>query len=381
MKHVDQAHLPVIARTHPGMTGKNNEDRFAVSAFVEDGKPVPVLLAILSDGIGGHRAGEIAAELAVNTISHLVAGSTGENPIETLANAIQETSQLIFAQSQTNNDQIGMGATISCAYVKEDRLYTATVGDSRIYLIRGNRILQLSTDHTWIQEALDSGLLRPDQVKGHPNAHVIRRFLGSPIPPQADTRLRLEGTETNEQAVANQGMQLKPKDTLLLCSDGLTDLVSAEEIQSVLSYQPMELAAQTFIDMANQRGGHDNITLILIQVPPKAKPKKPRLFFFGFIALVSILLLVGALFAITNWIEGRSGLEQTNTPTQGIPVELSSQTETLLSNSTAEMPQNAPGFPLNTPTTEIALYTPSGPTLTAWPTNTIQIQPAITKTP
>lgn len=381
MKHIDQAHLPVIARTHPGMTGKNNEDRFAVSAFVEDSKPVPVLLAVLSDGIGGHRAGEIAAELAVNTISHLVASSNGENPIETLSSAIQETSQLIFAQSQTNNDQIGMGATISCAYVQEDRLYTATVGDSRIYLIRGNRILQLSTDHTWIQEALDSGLLRPDQVKGHPNSHVIRRFLGSPIPPQVDTRLRLESTETNEQAVANQGMQLKPKDTLLLCSDGLTDLVSAEEIQSVLSYQPMELAAQTLIDMANQRGGHDNITLILIQVPTKAKPKKPRLFFFGFIALVSILLLVGTLFAITNWLEGRDGLEQTSTPTQGIPVELSSQTETFLSTSTAEMPQNAPGFPQNTPTSELVLYTPSGPTLTAWPTNTLQLQPATTKTP
>ncbi|NTU74740.1 MAG: serine/threonine-protein phosphatase [Anaerolineaceae bacterium] len=381
MKHIDQAHLPVIARTHPGMTGKNNEDRFAVSAFVEDSKPVPVLLAVLSDGIGGHRAGEIAAELAVNTISHLVAGSNGENPIETLSSAIQETSQLIFAQSQTNNDQIGMGATISCAYVQEDRLYTATVGDSRIYLIRGNRILQLSTDHTWIQEALDSGLLRPDQVKGHPNSHVIRRFLGSPIPPQVDTRLRLESTETNEQAVANQGMQLKPKDTLLLCSDGLTDLVSAEEIQSVLSYQPMELAAQTLIDMANQRGGHDNITLILIQVPTKAKPKKPRLFFFGFIALVSILLLVGTLFAITNWLEGRDGLEQTSTPTQGIPVELSSQTEIFLSTSTAEMPQNAPGFPQNTPTSELVLYTPSGPTLTAWPTNTLQLQPATTKTP
>ena len=381
MKHIDQAHLPVIARTHPGMTGKNNEDRFAVSAFVEDSKPVPVLLAVLSDGIGGHRAGEIAAELAVNTISHLVASSNGENPIETLSSAIQETSQLIFAQSQTNNDQIGMGATISCAYVQEDRLYTATVGDSRIYLIRGNRILQLSTDHTWIQEALDSGLLRPDQVKGHPNSHVIRRFLGSPIPPQVDTRLRLESTETNEQAVANQGMQLKPKDTLLLCSDGLTDLVSAEEIQSVLSYQPMELAAQTLIDMANQRGGHDNITLILIQVPTKAKPKKPRLFFFGFIALVSILLLVGTLFAITNWLEGRDGLEQTSTPTQGIPVELSSQTETFLSTSTAEMPQNAPGFPQDTPTSELVLYTPSGPTLTAWPTNTLQLQPATTKTP
>jgi hypothetical protein len=143
----------------------------------------------------------------------------------------------------------------------------------------------------------------------------------------------------------------------------------------------MELAAQTLIDMANQRGGHDNITLILIQVPTKAKPKKPRLFFFGFIALVSILLLVGTLFAITNWLEGRDGLEQTSTPTQGIPVELSSQTETFLSTSTAEMPQNAPGFPQNTPTSELVLYTPSGPTLTAWPTNTLQLQPATTKTP
>lgn len=371
MKHVEQAHLPVIARTHPGMTGKNNEDRFAVSAFVQDVKPVPVLLAVLSDGIGGHRAGEIAAELVVNTISHLVASSSGDTPLETLENAIQETSQLIFAQSQSNNDQIGMGATVSCALIQEDRLYTATVGDSRIYLLRGNRFFQLSTDHTWIQEALESGVLLPDQVKGHPNAHVIRRFLGSAVPPHADFRLRLESTETNEQAIANQGMHLKPKDTLLLCSDGLTDLVSADEIQAVLGYQPLEQAAQTLIDMANQRGGHDNITLILIQIPPKTKRKNSRLLFFGVTALLCILLLIGGLFAITNWTERRSGQDATPTPTQGMPVVISTQLKTMISTLPSEMPKTDTGFPVNTPSLEPVIFTPSGPTITPWPTHTL----------
>ena len=229
MKRVEKTHLPVAALTHPGMKGKNNEDRFGVSAFrMSNPTATPVLLAILSDGIGGHRAGEVASEMAVNLISQHVADSDGRQPAHIMNEAILLASQSIHQQAQEKAEQQGMGATCACAWIAGDRLFTATVGDSRIYLMRDDTIQQLSTDHTWIQEAIDRGLLQPDQINGHPNAHVIQRYLGSPTPPEVDFRIRLSGSEGD----SNQGMQLLPGDRLLLCSDGLTDLVEDEEIRA-----------------------------------------------------------------------------------------------------------------------------------------------------
>src|SRR5512133_4281145 len=193
MKRVEKTHLPVAAMTHPGMKGKNNEDRFGVSAFRLKGQPeTPVLLAILSDGIGGNRAGEVASEMAVNLISQFIAESDGRNPRQTIEAAIQMASEQIFQQAQQNPEQHGMGATCALAWIAGNQLYTATVGDSRIYLMRDDTIKQLSTDHTWIQEALERGLIQPDEVAGHPNSHVIRRYLGSPTPPEVDFRIRFE---------------------------------------------------------------------------------------------------------------------------------------------------------------------------------------------
>src|SRR5512135_2009064 len=218
MIRVERSHLSVVAETHPGMTGKNNEDRFAVSAYhLDRSRRVPALFAVLSDGIGGHRAGEVAAELAVERISQMVAISNGKNPVETLSAAIAQASQEIYAHAQANPERQGMGATCACAWIINDRLYTATVGDSRIYLIRDGAIQQVTTDHTWIQEALEKGVLKPEQAHGHPNAHVIRRYLGSPTPPKADFRLRLDEEDTDRRASSNQGAQLLERDQLLIC--------------------------------------------------------------------------------------------------------------------------------------------------------------------
>lgn len=303
MIRVEKTHLPVAALTHPGMKGKNNEDRFGVAAFHVKTQPSPpILLAILSDGIGGHRAGEIASELAVNTISQFAANSDGQNPCHILEQAITSASAQIYHQAQSNHEQVGMGATCACAWIAGDRLYTATVGDSRIYLMRGGSIMQISTDHTWIQEALDYGIIQPDQVNGHPNAHVIRRYLGSPTPPEVDFRIRLPGMEGE----TNQGLYLLPGDRLLLCSDGLTDLVNNEEILAEFNQESLEEAGQHLVDLANQRGGHDNITLVAIQVPevkvePAEKAKKSpsvissRSLVASCLAIIAVAVVVGAV--------------------------------------------------------------------------------------
>lgn len=270
MIRVHQAHLYVAAATHPGMRGKNNEDSFGVSAFqLAPDNPTCSVLAVLADGIGGHRAGEVASEMAVETVSQMVAQSDANQPTHSLYNAITAASHIIHDQALREPSRRGMGATCVCAWVIGDRLYTASVGDSRLYLVRDNTIRQLTIDHTWVQEAIDYGSLTPEQAVRHPNAHVIRRYLGSTSPAQPDFRLRFDPDETNTQSESNQGMRLLPRDFLLLCSDGLTDLVKKEEILAGLRTYPLAEALKWLINLANARGGHDNITIIALEAPPR----------------------------------------------------------------------------------------------------------------
>jgi protein phosphatase len=277
MIRTEQAHLQIAALTHPGMTGKNNEDRYAVTSYLAGPhNPTPCVVAVLCDGIGGHRAGEVAAEMAVNAITSTIAASEVDQPLATLHLAITSASDQVMAHAVSDPNLRGMGATCACVWVIGSRLYTATVGDSRIYLSRRGTISQLSTDHTWIQEALEKGVLKPEDVKGHPNAHVIRRFLGSPTPPEIDFRLRLSDSESDSQTAANQGTPLQAGDVILLCSDGLTDLVPQNKILAALQLHSPDLTAQTLVDQANAAGGHDNITVIVLAVPPDAIPPQPE---------------------------------------------------------------------------------------------------------
>ncbi len=275
MNRSQHTHLTVAALSHAGLSGKNNEDRYAVSSYTsEDNKPI--VFAIVSDGIGGHRAGEVAAELAVNYIVENVSQSNGRKPLEIMESAIHNASQVIASRSASKADQQGMGATCACIWVEGDRLYTAYVGDSRIYLIRDGKIQRLSIDHTWVQEAIEKNIITPEQARDHPNVHVIRRHLGSVELPQVDFRLRLSNEDHDDQAHRNQGTHLRANDTLLICSDGLTDLVWDDEILRVITTRnSLKSAAEDLVSQANERGGHDNITVILIGVPKEGLSEAP----------------------------------------------------------------------------------------------------------
>ena len=262
-------HVHVAALSNAGMSGKDNEDRYAVSSFhLGSDDPRPAVFAVVADGIGGHLAGEIAAELAVNYIMAAVAESNARKPVKILEAAIQNASQSISSHSASNEDENGMGATCACAWIIEDKLYTAYVGDSRIYLLRGKFIQRLTIDHTWVQEAYEKGIITAEQIHGHPNQHVIRRYLGGLKLPDVDFRLRIDDGESDEESENNQGFHLQPGDTVLVCSDGLTDLVWDDEIQKTIrSRRDMNLAAEALINLANERGGHDNITVVLLSMP------------------------------------------------------------------------------------------------------------------
>lgn len=272
------AHLHVSALSHPGMSGKNNEDRYAVSSFQlsrEDARPS--VFAVVADGIGGHRAGEVAAELGVNYITMGVGESNAKKPVKILETAIQEASQAIAAHSAGKNEEEGMGSTCACAWVIENRLYTAYVGNSRIYLLRGRQIQRLTVDHTWVQEAYEKGIITAEQMRDHPNVHVIRRYLGGIKLPEVDFRLRIDDEESREESESNQGFHLEPGDTILLCTDGLTDLVWDDEIlKTIRSKRDLKQAAELLVNLANQRGGHDNITVVLLAMPRLEDTEKRR---------------------------------------------------------------------------------------------------------
>jgi protein phosphatase len=285
MNRTQQSHLTVAALSHAGMSGKNNEDRYAINSYMLEGQR-PVLFVVLSDGIGGHQAGEVAAELAVNYVVETVSQSNGKNPIQIMESAMHTASQAIAARSASKQEHLGMGATCACVWIEGRNLYIAYVGDSRIYLVRDGSIQRLTIDHTWVQEALDRGIITPAQVHDHPNVHIIRRHLGSVELPDVDFRLLLSGDEGKQQALDNQGTPLKAGDRLLMCTDGLTDMVWDDEIlRLILTRNSLKSAAEDLIGQANERGGHDNISVILIGIPSEeiTQPTKKKGFLSGWL--------------------------------------------------------------------------------------------------
>ncbi len=306
---VKQAHLLTAVFTHPGMSGKHNEDRFHVSAYQREATGTePVVFAVVADGVGGKLAGEVAADTAVTQISAAIASSDGSQPVEALRKAIAKSDEAIKLQRETNSQYEGMGTTVACALVIADKLYTATVGNSRVYLMRGKTLSQISVDHTWVQKAIDHGALTVEQAQKHPHRSVITRYLGSTKNATPDFRLRLHPRETDEHAQTNQGLPLQPEDIIMLCSDGLTDLVADAEIAQELQGQSLQQAVENMTALACERGGHDNITTVALKVPlqektPETTPANP--WWWGSVACSGIIV---ALFILTLLAFGVSTL-------------------------------------------------------------------------
>ena len=371
MIRTSRAHLNVEAHTHQGMTGKNNEDRYAVASFHASEKDnTPVLFAVLADGIGGHKGGEVAAELAVNHIMQSVARSDGKFSRQIIEDAVNEASSAIAAHSATNDNLKGMGSTCAVVWIIDNKLHTAYVGDSRIYLMRSGRIQQLTVDHSWVQEAIEKGILTPELAREHPNVHVIRRYLGSPVPPEPDFRLYLFDGDGAHHAENNQGTEIQPNDVLLLCTDGLTDLVWNDEILEVVRTKPtLKEASRALVALANERGGHDNITVILISAPSdfksKTAPRKKKesdwlLWLTGGIVGLFMILVIGSILTF-NLLRRNETATATPAVFAPPPGQVTETPLTGLVTPTVVPTQTAsPGVILPTPTV----------TLTPWPTNT-----------
>ncbi len=238
-------------KTDLGRIRENNEDK---SDFYEPEDPT--LLAVrgclyaVADGMGGHAAGQIASELALkNVISNYYDSATEDIP-NALLEAISAANATVHNLAVMIPERNGMGTTLTAAVVVEDRIYVGQVGDSRAYLIREGEIRQVTFDHSWVAEQVRMGVLTPEEAETSPYRNVITRSIGTQ--PQVEPDVFVE--------------EARIGDTWVLCSDGLTGHVHDEEIRTIASTQTPTESARQLIELANSRGGRDNITVFVFSV-------------------------------------------------------------------------------------------------------------------
>jgi serine/threonine protein phosphatase PrpC len=228
--------LVVGVATDIGKVREGNEDAYLVE---------PPLYAI-ADGMGGARGGEVASNLALETVEDLARAGKG-----TLAEQVREANRAVFARSKEDRAVTGMGTTLTAAKIVDEEVHLAHVGDSRAYLLRAGALRQLTDDHTLVNRMVKTGEITADEADVHPHRNVLTRALGT------EPEVKVDVDE----------VPLMDGDRILLCSDGLFGMVSEEQIQAILEAEPdPQKAADRLIRAANRAGGIDNITSILIDV-------------------------------------------------------------------------------------------------------------------
>jgi len=247
----------------------HNEDRYFAGQLASKGASARSLwLLMVADGIGGQNAGEVAAQVAVDTIREYIDHTTSRAYPRVLQKALEAANYAIYKQAHEQPDCKGMGATATVALIADGELYLAHVGDSRAYLIREGNIQLLTVDHTWVQAAVEGGRLTEEEAAEHPKRNVLMRSLGIQPDIEVDLRVYLGGGEDSERAQRNQGKELRLGDTLVLCTDGLSDALQAEEIKAVVMKHNAQRAAELLIEVGQAaQGGYDDMTVVIAHVP------------------------------------------------------------------------------------------------------------------
>ena len=209
---------------------------------------------IVADGMGGHAAGEVASEMAVRIIARElgdVSRVTNTEASDLIRNSIIRANSMIFQRTLCEQDKRGMGTTATAMVIIGDKYLIGQVGDSRAYLLRDGTLVQLTKDHSYVQEQVDAGYLSPEEARTHPYSNVITRCVGANVDVTPDV---YSGT-------------LQVGDVYLLASDGLTGMIEDEDLMGLMERvrEPQQLADE-LVDEANRRGGLDNVTVIVIRV-------------------------------------------------------------------------------------------------------------------
>jgi len=249
--------IGVVHHTDTGRVRDHNED--AAAADLDIG------LVAVADGMGGYNAGEVAAELAIKTVMNLVRDAVAREPRGELdeesgllrqsiilRNAVARANKIIWQTAQSQPQCKGMGTTFAACLFYDDRVSIAHVGDARAYRQRGDRLEQLTLDHSLLQELVDRGFYSPEEAQRSTNRNYVTRALG------VESTVEVEIQES----------EVQPGDIYLLCSDGLTDMVEDEDIHLTISTfnANLQTVAEQLIELANENGGRDNITVTLAEV-------------------------------------------------------------------------------------------------------------------
>ena len=252
-------------QTDPGCVRKVNED-FSRFILPDDSKVLSQkgALLIVADGMGGHSAGEVASGLAVEAVSRRYY-EIENNPDASLRAALEEANAKIYDLAQSDESLTGMGTTCTALAVCEGFAHVAHVGDSRLYLIRGGELYQMTEDHSAVMEMVRQGIISKDEARSHEDKNVIIRALGT--------------ARQVEVSIWENPLEVKEHDRFLLCSDGLTDLVEDAEINGIVSSaDDNHSACENLIQLAKRRGGYDNITVGILSIQPAGQevPENPR---------------------------------------------------------------------------------------------------------
>jgi PPM family protein phosphatase len=307
--------VQVGACTDVGRVREGNEDAYVVR------EP----LFAVADGMGGHQGGEVASNLALERLERATDGDSD------LADVVREANRAVFEQAAQDPGLAGMGTTLTAVRVQDERLHLAHVGDSRMYLLRDGRLERITRDHTVVEQLVDQGRMSAEDAKIHPQRSILTRALG------VDEDIQVDEADVD----------VRPGDRVLLCSDGLTGMVDEDRILSILTDTPdPQAACAALIEAANEAGGQDNITAVVLDVldeaqpiatesgtAPRAEPAVPvtqagarpkRRWATAMIWLLVILVVVGGgLFLVKRyWIDRQWYLGESNgrvTVFQGIP--------------------------------------------------------------
>ncbi|CAM3837943.1 Stp1/IreP family PP2C-type Ser/Thr phosphatase [Alicyclobacillus pomorum] len=241
------------ARSHIGLVRQVNQDCYSVHTEL-----TPWQLLVVADGMGGASAGEVASRMAADAVSQFVRAEIerlSDSPADLLLHAVHEANRKIWDAAKSVDEYVGMGTTLVAALYNHEQVIFVHVGDSRGYICRGQELRQVTRDHSLVAELVRRGQLTEEEAQRHPQRNIVTRSLGTAEHSEPDVDI----------------IQWSPGDTLLLCTDGLSNLVTQQELASLLeplgqatSDEEVEAVADQLIRLALERGGPDNITLVLV---------------------------------------------------------------------------------------------------------------------
>lgn len=259
---ITPAELQVAQRSETGRARPHNEDY--VDHYVpQDPQQLATkgALYLVADGMGGHQAGEVASRAAVDLVIDQYYRDVTHDIGSSLVRAFRAANRMINEQAEADPSKAGMGTTLVAAVIVGQKVYVASVGDSRAYLVGQGRIAQITEDHSWVQEQIRAGMLTAEQARQHPQRNVVTRALGSKPSVEVDL---FEG-------------QIGEGDVVLMCSDGLSGLLEDREMQAIVESRTLEDACRDLVALANERGGGDNITVLIVgHRPAEAARRSPE---------------------------------------------------------------------------------------------------------